>query len=431
MKHTVEEIELNNGAKGLLINVPSAPVMTYSFSFRAGYFTAPDKKWDVPHILEHMMFGANDRFSRARAYGAEFEKNGAFHNATTGKWFINYDSECAAFEWDRVLELQILALARPVFLEEEFRAEKGNVYEELTGFFNNYFRVLGGQLGQLANLDIFTDEQRVAQLASIEMDDVQKFYRKTHSTDNLRFVIAGPIYGKKTKLVKILNDGLKPMRRGELFELPKESPGLVEKALYIERTDVQKMHFYLDMYVHKRLTDKQNDAMGLLNNILTGTLHSRILGAAREEGIVYAMGSGTSRARINTSWWFGANVNNQNAPQLIELIKSELFRIADGSVDKADIEAAKQLSIGKFQRGSQKVADHVAGYRTPYLYDGSIDKYSETPDIIKAIRKSTIVDTAQDIINEKTWGFGVLGNASQELADELHRPLAELFTKVR
>ena len=133
------------------------------------------------------------------------------------------------------------------------------------------------------------------------------------------------------------------------------------------------------------------------SNILTGTLHSRILGAAREEGIVYAMGSGTSRARINTSWWFGANVNNQNAPQLIELIQSELFRIADGSVDKTDIEAAKQLSIGKFQRGSQRVADHVAGYRTPYLYDGSIDRYSETPDIIKAIRKATIVDTAQSL----------------------------------
>ena len=431
MKHTVEEIQLSNGAKGLLVNIPNAPVMAYSFSFKAGYFTAPKNKWDVPHILEHMMFGANDRFSRARLYGAEFEKNGAYHNASTSSWHVNYDSECAAFEWDRVLELQLLALARPVFLEEEFRAEKGNVYEELTGYFDNYFRVLGGHLGQQSGLDIVTDEERVTQLAGIEMADVQKFYRKTHTTNNLRFIIAGPIYGKKTKLLKVLRDGLKPMRKGQLFELPEESPKTVPHAVHIERQDVQKLHFYLDMYVQKRLSEKQTDAMGLLNNILTGTLHSRILGTARERGIVYGMGSGLSRAHANSAWWFGANVNNENAPQLIQLVRDELVRIAEGEVDKTDIEAAKQLSIGRFQRGSQRVIDHVRGYSGRYFYDGSIDAYDDVPELIRQIRKSSIVDTAQSFIKEKTWGFGVLGNTSQDFAEELRSEFAELFKEAK
>jgi hypothetical protein len=36
MKHTVKEVELNNGAKGLLIDVPGATVMDFEFNFRAG-----------------------------------------------------------------------------------------------------------------------------------------------------------------------------------------------------------------------------------------------------------------------------------------------------------------------------------------------------------------------------------------------------------
>jgi hypothetical protein len=36
MKHTVEEIRLKNGARGLLIDVPDATVMSFQVQFRAG-----------------------------------------------------------------------------------------------------------------------------------------------------------------------------------------------------------------------------------------------------------------------------------------------------------------------------------------------------------------------------------------------------------
>ena len=36
MKHTVEEIRLKNGARGLLIDIPGATVMSFEFQFRAG-----------------------------------------------------------------------------------------------------------------------------------------------------------------------------------------------------------------------------------------------------------------------------------------------------------------------------------------------------------------------------------------------------------
>jgi len=401
--------------------------MSYMFAFRAGYFVAPEEKWDVPHILEHMMFGANDRFSKAKYYGAEFEKNGAYHNATTSKWHVTYDSECAAFEWDRVLELQLLALAKPKFLEEEFRAEKGNVYEELTSYFNNYFRVLGGNLAQAARLPMFTDEERVTHLPRINQEDIVNFYHKTHTSENLRFIIAGPIYGKKGKMLEILKKGLRPLKPGQRFELPEESPICLDRPVYLERPDVKKLHFYLDTYIDTRLNEKQADSMELLNDILTGTLHSRILGAAREKGIVYSMGSGISRSHSYSSWWFGANVNQENTEKLILLMKDELRRIVDGKVSSKDIDAAKQLSIGRFQRGSQRVIDHVRGYSSRYMYDGSIENYSRIPEQIKSIEKTHIVKTAQQFMQQKTWGFGILGNSSQDFADDMRDSLSDIF----
>jgi predicted Zn-dependent peptidase len=132
MKHTVSEISFKNGLKGLLIHIPAAQVMTFDLNFRAGEYLVDEKKWEVPHLMEHILLGANEKFPRARDFQAEIEKNGAYSNASTSVYDITYEAECADFEWERILELLLVSITEPLFLREEFQAEFGNVREELT-----------------------------------------------------------------------------------------------------------------------------------------------------------------------------------------------------------------------------------------------------------------------------------------------------------
>ena len=63
MKHSVEEITLKNGARGLLIDVPGASVMSTRVQFRAGMLYARNKYvYEIPHVVEHLAFGANWKF---------------------------------------------------------------------------------------------------------------------------------------------------------------------------------------------------------------------------------------------------------------------------------------------------------------------------------------------------------------------------------
>jgi predicted Zn-dependent peptidase len=132
MKHTVREVCLKNGAKGLLVHVPDASVMTFEFDFRAGEYLVTEKKWETPHLMEHILLGANKAYPKARLFQAEIEKNGAYSNASTGVYDIVYEAECADFEWDRILSLMQTAMTEPLFLLDEFEAEFGNVREELS-----------------------------------------------------------------------------------------------------------------------------------------------------------------------------------------------------------------------------------------------------------------------------------------------------------
>ena len=119
MKHSVEEIHLKNGAKGLLINIPGASVMSTRIQFRAGMLYAKSKDvYEIPHVVEHLAFGANAKYRDEQAFEAEFTKNGAYHNAWTSDISVCYETECADFEWERIMDLQKVSICEPRFNEE-------------------------------------------------------------------------------------------------------------------------------------------------------------------------------------------------------------------------------------------------------------------------------------------------------------------------
>lgn len=426
MKHSVTETKLKNGAKGLLIDVPDASVMSFNFNFRAGEYLADPEKWEVPHLMEHILLGANELYPKARDFQAELEKNGAYSNASTGVYDITYEAESADFEWDRVLDLMLEAIARPLFLEEEFRAEYGNVEEEIAARSNNHFRRLSLELRQASGLLAKTDAERLKLMPNVEIDDIKKHYRRTHVAPNLRFVIAGNLRGRRAAIERKLSSVGLP-GRGKRFELPDECPRQVEAPVFVPNHTVENLYFYIDTFMQRRLTDPESYALGLANTLLTETLYSKILGTARERGLVYGMSSGVSQVKQASNWWFGAQVSNKNAPALFEIIVEEIEKLKQGKVEMSEIEAAKQYSLGRHQRSAQTVGGVGYGYAGRYFFEEIIDDYYRVPEHIASIKKATMVGVAREIFMEDTWCFGALGNCEPEFTNHLHNLLLPLW----
>src|SRR5262249_25630429 len=158
--------------------------------FRAGEYLVPKKKWEVPHLMEHVLLGANELIPRARDFQAKLEENGAYSNASTGVYDITYEAECADFEWDRVLGLLLVAITKPLFLDEEFQAEFGNVQEEMVARANNHFRHLSLEMRRALGLIVRTDTERLKLMHNVSVDDVRAHYKATHTSQNMRFIIA-------------------------------------------------------------------------------------------------------------------------------------------------------------------------------------------------------------------------------------------------
>jgi predicted Zn-dependent peptidase len=430
MRHTVNEISLRNGAKGLLIHVPNASVMTFDINFRAGEYLVEPDKYEVPHLMEHVLLGANELIPRARDFQAELEKNGAYSNASTGVYDITYEAECAEFEWDRVLGLLLLAITKPLFLEEEFAAEFGNVQEEMAARSNNHFRRLSLEMRRELGLIAKTDAERLEIMDNVKVDDVREHYARTHHAPNMRFVIAGNLTTARREAIAALLEAIDLPSGGRRFVLPHERPHRLSQPVYVANDTVENLYFYIDTFKQSRLLDPEMDALNLVNTLLTETLYSKILGTARERGLVYHMNSGLSQTRDASNWWFGAQVSDKNAPPLLQIIVEELGKVLSGDIAEDEIEATRQYALGRFQRSAQTVGGTAAGYSGRYFFDEVIDNYYQVPQRIRAVTKAQIVDVTKALFAENVWGFGVLGNCGEVFTNQLRSQLKPLWSEL-
>ncbi len=425
-QHRVISKKLSNGAEGLFIDVPGATVMTFEFNFRAGYYLMDTEKWETPHVMEHLSLGANAKYPKARLFNAEFNKNGSYSNAFTSTYHVWYESECADFEWDRILDLLALSFSEPRFLSEEFNAEIGNVRDELTRYLNDNGRVLNTAMHKAFGLASVSYKKRIELLDNIKLKDIIEHHKKTHTTSNLRFIIAGNLKGRMTHIESVLSSIQLPKGR-KRFDLPDEIPNSPSKVVYLPRRNVSNVYFDISTFAKTKFSDEQWDAASIANNILTETLHSKIFGEARERGLVYSMGSGFSQSKSHVDWGVGGQAQQANLPALVDIIVRELSKMKSGDIDEADIEAAKQYALGRFQRSAQTVYGLMSGYSNRYFFEGQVNDYFGFPERLKKAKKSDVVDVMRQMFSDGIWGVGMLGTADEQLRNQTQEKLSVLW----
>lgn len=429
MKHSVHEVTLKNGAQGLFIHIPDASVMSYEVNFRAGDYLVAREKWEAPHLMEHLLLGANELVPKARLFQAEFEKNGAYCNASTGSYDITYEAECADFEWQRIIELLVTSITKPLFLQEEFKAEFSNVHEELTARSNNHFRHLSLSLREAFGFKVLTDQERLALMKNVKLADIRSHYLKTHTTSNMRFVFGGKLPATRRRELTSMLENMALPAGTERIPLPFEPPQSLPEPLYIHNETIENVYFYIDTFMNRRMSEPEIDALSLINTMLTETLYSRILGAARERGLVYSMSSGFGQSNDSSNWWFGSQVTPAHAPALFDIIVNELRSVRVGRLSLEDVADAKQYALGRFQRSGQTVGGTAAGYSGRYFFDDYIDDYYMIPQRIEAVTKPGIVDITADMFKEEVGGLGMLGNCGPNLVTTLQHRSQPLWWK--
>lgn len=417
MNHSVEEIELDNGMRGLLVDVPNASVMNFDFEFRAGHYLVPRKKWETPHIMEHMVFGANSQYPSARAFCADFEKNGAYNNASTDVISLHYLAECADFEWERILKLLLLSISKPQFVESEFKSEFSNVREEMISRSNNNYRYLFQKMALGAGYISMTDKERVKLMNNVDLDDIKAHFEKTHTSNNLRFIICGNLKRRRNKIEAMLNKLSLP--KGSRFEYPTQKLKQQKDVLYIRRSNVKNLYFSLDAFMNETVGREEERALSLLDVILGEREDSLIYGQARELGLVYHIDVSHLVGVDNVNWGISGQVSVDNAKPFFNLVKNQVLRLCEGQLPEETVSAARDYYVGALQMSVQKISRLSALYSRRYFLDEQIRNYTDVAAELQTVTRDEIITVMQNLFGSKLWALGVLGSHGVAHAREL------------
>ncbi len=418
MKHTLKEVELKNGAKGLLIQVPGASVVRMVAEFRAGYDLNDLDIYEVPHVMEHMMF-TNQAYPKPRDFSREIEKNGAFSNASTSSDSLKYYYECADFEAGRIADLLALQVAQPLFDETELRTELGNVAEELNSKLSNpsYANVYNLRMAAEGLPPLST---RVEQLPEIKVKTLQDYYKRTHTAGNMRFIIAGD-KGLEDIANKLDESGL---QAGERLELPKNIVQHVPKPV-VEQRDIPQIYYSVFSSYNQKLEYRQIVATKILSALLSDGFSSTLLGLAREKGLVYGMYTDVERDNYSAGFMMGGSVSPNNIDEYLDLVVDEVSKVLRGEVDAKHFQSTKQLLKGQRALQYQEVSS-LARYYQAYFTIG-YRPFNEFEEVLDSITLDEAVLEFNKLFTQKTWGLSLLGGVDEKSGAKYHRKLAQLW----
>ena len=434
MEHKVEEVKLKCGAKGLLIDVPDAPVVCMEIWFRAGdAYTPSVDKLETAHLMEHIAFAANKEQKNAAEVARVISKYGADYNAHTSKNFLSYEITCPDFDWERLLKHLVMQVTTPKFLKKEFDAEFGNVKEEMQLRSNNKWTELGDRMNQSFGFDYAqTNLERLELMSNVKYTDIKQHYLNTHFVNNCLFFIAGPIKENRNNIIEIL-EGLKELPSGPKLKLPEKivPNAFSTNPVFIPKEDVPNVFASIEMFAFNGINEDELTAnLVCLCNVMGNGDHSRVYGKARAKGIVYGLGfSRTSREDGLYSIDVSFQVSKDNMPKLLELLVKEMKDVAENGLTNQEVEEAI-MAIKGSMRMSNQTAGRILNWNVGWYISSEeeqIHDYDKVASYYDKVTPESIQKLFLNLIKTKKWGAGFLGNVTEKDAKKWNAKLAEIF----
>lgn len=427
INHKACEVELKGGGRGLFVHVPDSPVMVMELSFRAGKATVDRAKVEAPHIMEHLALGECKYYRKPNQLMAEIERNGGYANAWTSYDDTGYEAECADFEWERVLDLLLKGVSTPIFSQKEFEVESSNVREELMQRGSHHGTKLGLAMDAESGGFGYTYEEGLKSISNITVNDIRSHYKKTHVRGNMRFVIVGQLSDQRQQKIIEMIEKSEIRPGGERVKPLKEAPRGRQRLLYIEDSHVSNLRLYIDFFLLRHTQLKELDALRLLDNLFTGAWDTWLYGEARKRGLTYDVRSGVVRNEGSLVWTVQTQVSEESALKFVDLLVETIKRVLIKGMSLEELHRAKNMAIGRFQRAYQTAGSLTSGYNSDYYYDDSIGFFLQYPERISAVTRKRALGLFKEMIDSRSWLIGVLGQADQDLRQQIQLKLEALW----
>lgn len=405
--------KLNCGVRIVMEEIPYVQSVSIGIWVKAGSVDETAKNSGISHFIEHMLFKGTENRS-AKKIAEDVDKIGGQINAFTGKEATCYYLKTLASNIDKAADILVDMFINSKFDEEEMEKEKRVVYEEIKMIedspeddAHDIISELIFKGNPLAKSIIGTPKS----LQGITQKVIRKYISEEYTRDNIVVSVCGSF--DPDHVCELFDCKLLALNAGKA---PKEFESADYKPSYkVKVKDIEQSHICLGLK-GLALEDERYYSLVLLNNIMGGSMSSRLFQNIREEkGLAYSVYS-MSSSFSNTGYFnIYAGVSHDRIKDAVIGIQDELKLLETEGVTLEELQTAKEQLKGSYIFSLENVNGRMFSIGKNMLLLNKIYTPEEVMDSIDAVSMDDIRAISELITDIHNYSGVLIGRNKMDL----------------
>ncbi len=346
----------------------------------------------ITHFIEHLLFKGTKTRS-AKDIAREFDRIGGDLNAYTSKEYTCYYAKVldhhAPLAVDVLADMFFNSVMDPVEIDKERLVVKeeismtedmadDDVHEQLWRVMYPDNAIGAPILGTVETLDRFSRQQ------------ILDYMERHYTPSNTVISVAGQIDNKLLGQIEALFGSFERKSPDNAHILPNFVPGQS-----IKHKETEQAHICLG-YPGLSLQDDRLFALAVLNNIIGGSMSSRLFQEIREDrGLAYSVYSYHSAySDHGTLAIYGGTADHQ-VGEVEELIRTSLQRMREGDISELEISDSREQLKGNLLLGLEGTGSRMSRNGKYELLHGKHQSADDIIRLIDAVKHEHVLDLMQ------------------------------------
>ncbi len=355
----IEEHQLGNGLKVLLMEDAAQPKTLVNITYRVGSVHENYGETGMAHLLEHMLFKGSTNYQNI---DVEFKKRGMATNASTWldrtNYFEVFDANEETLAW--ALGMEADRMMNATFTEAQLKSEMTVVRNEMERNENSPTRMLLSRMNSLAYLWHNYGNSTIGARSDVEnfpFPRLREFYQKHYRPDNAVLTIAGRF--DKQKVLQLIEQTFAEVEkpRAPMQALYTQEPTQDgERIVNLRRTgDIPYvgLSYHIPSGLHPDAA-----AFSLLQEILGDYTRGRLQKQLVEAGYATAASNFSFMLKDSSAFFFIAQGDKDTN---LEDMETQLIAIAENIKDNPISEEDLRLAKLKLAKKSEQAMRNVTG----------------------------------------------------------------------
>ncbi|MBP1931543.1 M16 family metallopeptidase [Ammoniphilus resinae] len=388
----IEKYTLDNGVRVVIEKIPTVRSVALGIWVGTGSRYETPENNGISHFTEHMLFKGTHARS-AKEIAESFDQIGGHVNAFTSKEYTCYYARVLDEHAPIALDILSDMFFHSKFDEDELHKERKVVIEEIKMYddtpddlVHDLISKASYQTHPLGYSILGTEEV----LNNLNQEKMLEYVSQRYTPDRIVLSVAGNISEKLLEMIKTKFSRMDRQKSAGILTPPEFHP-----ELKVRKKDTEQAHLCISFPGYE-VGHPDVYPLILMNNILGGSMSSRLFQEVREErGLAYSVFSYHSSYRDSGLFTIYAGTAPKQLEEVTQVITDTLAKLKAKGISQEELKKGKEQLKGSLMLSLESTNSRMSRLGKNELMLG---KHLTLDEIIERVNQVTL-DNVQNTIN--------------------------------